>query len=197
MCSVSLPSWKHRFAFIYVECVSCLGRPGFCFIAEEAFLVDYSHCGPVASLPVVCCAERTLQERQPGSAGPPGAPQPERPHSSPGSAVCCCSVAKSCPTPCNPTGCSTPGFPVLRYFPELAQTHVHWVSDAIQPVSFSVASYQLLNFRQFNSSVPQFPYLYSENNNRTFFMRFVVKVKPHRKLQPHNKYCLVCALSGY
>ena len=89
------------------------------------------------------------------------------------------------------------GSPVLHSFPELAQTHVHWVSDAIQPVSFSVASYQLLNFRQFNSSVPQFPYLYSENNNRTFFMRFVVKVKPHRKLQPHNKHCLVCALSGY
>ena len=28
---------------------------------------------------------------------------------------------------------STPGFPVLDHFPALAQTHVHWVSDAIQP----------------------------------------------------------------
>ena len=28
---------------------------------------------------------------------------------------------------------STPGFPVLHYIPEFAQTHVHWVSDAIQP----------------------------------------------------------------
>ena len=28
--------------------------------------------------------------------------------------------------------CSTPSFPVLHYFPELAQTHVHWVSDVIQ-----------------------------------------------------------------
>ena len=28
---------------------------------------------------------------------------------------------------------STPGFPVLHYLPELAQSHVHWVSDAIQP----------------------------------------------------------------
>ena len=43
------------------------------------------------------------------------------------------SVAKSCPTHCDPMDCSTPGFPVLRYLPELAQTHVHWVSDAIQP----------------------------------------------------------------
>ena len=29
--------------------------------------------------------------------------------------------------------CSTPGFLVLHYLPEFAQTHVHWVNDAIQP----------------------------------------------------------------
>ena len=29
--------------------------------------------------------------------------------------------------------CSMPGFPVLRRLPEFAQTHVHWVGDAIQP----------------------------------------------------------------
>ena len=29
--------------------------------------------------------------------------------------------------------CSTPGFPVLHYLPEFAQTHIHWVNDAIQP----------------------------------------------------------------
>ena len=32
-----------------------------------------------------------------------------------------------------PWGCSTPGFPVLHYLPEFAQTHVHWVNDAMQP----------------------------------------------------------------
>ena len=31
--------------------------------------------------------------------------------------------------------CSTPGFSVHYHLPELAQTHVHWVSDAIQPSS--------------------------------------------------------------
>ena len=36
---------------------------------------------------------------------------------------------------CDPIDCRTPGFPVLHYLPELAQTHVHWVSDAIQPSS--------------------------------------------------------------
>ena len=34
---------------------------------------------------------------------------------------------------CNPMDCSTPGFPVLHQLLELAQTHVHWVGDAIQP----------------------------------------------------------------
>ena len=43
------------------------------------------------------------------------------------------SVAQSCQTLCNPMDCSMPDFPVLYYFPELAQTHVHWVSYAIQP----------------------------------------------------------------
>ena len=47
--------------------------------------------------------------------------------------LCCCSVTKSCPTLCDPMDCSTPGFPVLRCLPEFAQTHVHGVSDAIQP----------------------------------------------------------------
>ena len=35
------------------------------------------------------------------------------------------SVAQSCPTLCDPIDCSTPGFPVLHQFLELAQTHTH------------------------------------------------------------------------
>ena len=34
---------------------------------------------------------------------------------------------------CNPLDCSMPGFPVLHYLPDVAQTHVYWISDAIQP----------------------------------------------------------------
>ena len=44
-----------------------------------------------------------------------------------------CSVTKSCLTLLNPMNYSTPGFPVLHYLPELTQTQVHWVGDAIQP----------------------------------------------------------------
>ena len=49
------------------------------------------------------------------------------------SCYCCCSVAQSCLTLCDPMGCIMPGFPVLHHLPELAQTHAHWVCDAIQP----------------------------------------------------------------
>ena len=35
-------------------------------------------------------------------------------------------------TLCNPMDCSTSGFPVLHHLPEFAQSHVHWVYDAIQ-----------------------------------------------------------------
>ena len=45
----------------------------------------------------------------------------------------CCSVTQSCQTRCDPKDCHMPGFPVLHHLPELAQTHVHWVCDAIQP----------------------------------------------------------------
>ena len=45
----------------------------------------------------------------------------------------CCSVTKLCLIPCDPMDSSTPGFPVLHYLPEVTQTHVHWVGDAIPP----------------------------------------------------------------
>ena len=43
------------------------------------------------------------------------------------------SVAPSCLTLCDPVNCSMPGLPVHHQFPGFIQTHVHWVSDAIQP----------------------------------------------------------------
>ena len=43
------------------------------------------------------------------------------------------SVAQSCPTLCDPMNCSTPGLPVHHQLPGFTQTHVHRVSNAIQP----------------------------------------------------------------
>ena len=61
------------------------------------------------------------------------------------------SVAQLSLTLCNPMDCSRPGFPVRHQLPELAQTHVHQVGDAIQPShpllspsppAFSLSQYQ-------------------------------------------------------
>ena len=43
------------------------------------------------------------------------------------------SVTQSCPTLCDPMNRSTPGLSVHHQLQEFTQTHVHWVSDAIQP----------------------------------------------------------------
>ena len=61
------------------------------------------------------------------------------------------SVTQSCPTLCDPMGCSTPGLPVHHQLPELAQIHVHWLGDAIQsshplsspsPPTFNLSQHQ-------------------------------------------------------
>ena len=52
--------------------------------------------------------------------------------SSPFSSVQFSSVAKSCPTLCDPMNHSTPDLPVRHQLPEFTQTHVHQVGDAIQ-----------------------------------------------------------------
>ena len=43
------------------------------------------------------------------------------------------SVAQLCPTLCDPMNCSTSGLPVHHQLLEFIQTHIHRVSDAIQP----------------------------------------------------------------
>ena len=66
---------------------------------------------------------------------------------------CCCSVAQWCPTVYNPMDCSTPGFPV-HHLPD-AQTHVHWISGAIQPSRpLSSPSPPALNLSQHQSNFP-------------------------------------------
>ena len=48
--------------------------------------------------------------------------------------LCFSSVAQSCPTLCDLMNCMQHArLPVLQYFPEFAQTPIHWASDAIQP----------------------------------------------------------------
>ena len=63
-----------------------------------------------------------------------------------------CSISKSCLTPYDRVDCSTPVFPVLHHLPEFAQTHVHWVSDAVQP-SHPLSSPYLFAFNLFQHRV--------------------------------------------
>ena len=55
----------------------------------------------------------------------------------------CCSDIKSFPILRDPMNCSTPGFPVLHHLLEFAQTHVHWVGDAIQLSHLLLSSFLL------------------------------------------------------
>ena len=65
------------------------------------------------------------------------------------------SVAQLCPAPCDPVDCSMPGLPVHHQLLELAQTHIHWVSVAIQPShplwSPSPPAFNLPNIRVFSN----------------------------------------------
>ena len=65
------------------------------------------------------------------------------------------SVTQSYPTFCNPMECNTPGFTVHHQLPELAQTHVHGVRDAIQPfyplLSPSPPAFNLSSIRVFSN----------------------------------------------
>ena len=50
-----------------------------------------------------------------------------------GNAAAAAKSIQSCPTLCDPMDCNMPGLPVHQNLLELAQTHVHRVSDVIQP----------------------------------------------------------------
>ena len=67
------------------------------------------------------------------------------------------SVTQSCLTLCDPMDCSTPGFPVHHQLPDVAQTHVHWVGDTIQPshplLSLSTPAFNLSHIRVFSSEL--------------------------------------------
>ena len=66
------------------------------------------------------------------------------------------SVAQSCPTLRDPMNCSTPGLPVHHQLPEFTETHIHRVSDAIQP-SHPLSSPKPLAWFKCQSIVPSPP----------------------------------------
>ena len=92
--------------------------------------------------------------------------------------VTCYSVAQSCLTFWGPMDCSMPGFPVFHHLSELAQTHVHWVGDTIQPslpLSFpSPPAFNLSKMRVFS--------------NGRLFTQVAKVLELHLQINPSSEY---------
>ena len=90
------------------------------------------------------------------------------------------SVPKSCPTLLNPTDCSTPGPFTLHSLRELAQIHVHWVSDPLATVSSSVIPF---------SFCPQsFPSIRVFSNDSALCIRWPKYWSFNFSISPSNEY---------
>ena len=89
------------------------------------------------------------------------------------------SVAQLCPTLCDPMNHSTPGLPVHHKLPEFTQTHVHQVSDAIQP-SHPLPSPSFL------PPIP--PSIRVFSNDSTLCMRWPKYWSFSFSISPSNKY---------
>ena len=87
------------------------------------------------------------------------------------------SVLSFVPDSLRPMNCSTPGFPVHPWLPELAQTHVHQVGDAIQP------SYPVLPF-----SSLIFPSIKAFSSESVLYMRWPKYWSFSFSISPFNEY---------
>ena len=112
------------------------------------------------------------------------------------------SFTQSCPTLCDPMNCSTPSLPVHHWLPELAQTHVHQVCDAIQPShplsspsppAFNLSQYQGL-FQWVSSSHEVAKVLELQLQHQSFkwifpsYMYINVDSKIHFYIHAHTSY---------
>ena len=86
------------------------------------------------------------------------------------------SVTQSCLTLCDPMDCSMPGFPVRHRLLELAQTHVHQVSDAMQPSHPLLSPYPAFNLSQHESPVQRSRILLLLHILSVFIGRYFSKV---------------------
>ena len=101
--------------------------------------------------------------------------------------ICCCQPLSHAGLFCDPTHCSTPGFFVLRYLLKFAQTHVHWVGDALYP------SHLLL---------PPSPFAFSLSQHQGLFQWFAFCIRwPEYwsfnfSISPSNEYSGLISISS-
>ena len=110
------------------------------------------------------------------------------------------SVAQSCPTLCDPMNRSTPGLPVHHQLPEFNQTHVHRVSDTIQP-SHPLSSPFPVQFRSvaqscptlcdpMNRSTPDLPvHHHLPEFTQTHVYRVSDTIQPSHPVVPFSSWC--------
>ena len=109
-----MPSWrKPSNLFFFVVTMILITTDVLTFFLTSGLKVEVTHCGQMKRKYRVCNVTRRPASHQ--------------------TYVQFSSVAQSCPTLCDPMNRSVPGLPVHHQLPEFTQTHVHWVSDAIQP----------------------------------------------------------------
>ena len=92
---------------------------------------------------------------------------------------CCCSIAQSCPTLCDPMDCSTPGSPVLHYLPKLAQTHVH---ESVMPFNHLIPCHLLLLLPSIFASIRVF------SNESALHIRWPKYWSFSFSISPSNEY---------
>ena len=94
------------------------------------------------------------------------------------------SAAQLCPTLCDPMDCNTLGFPVHHQLLELAQTLVHWVSDAIQPFHpLSSPSLPVFNLSQHQGL---FPWVSSSHQGKVLEKYWSIEVSASASVLPKN-----------
>ena len=111
----------------------------------------------------------------------------------------CYSVTQLCLTLCNPMDCSTAGFPVLHYLLELAQTHVHWVGEAI-PLSHPQSVLHIRCLKYWN-----FSFRISSSNEYSWLISFridwldllAVQGTLQRLLQHHTSEASILRSSAF
>ena len=88
------------------------------------------------------------------------------------------SSVELCPTLCDPMDCITPGFPVQHQLLELAQTHVHRVSDAIQPSHLLSSLFSCLQFFPASGSFPKSQFFASDSWARSLCPLCITEIRP-------------------
>ena len=93
--------------------------------------------------------------------------------------ICCCSVAQSCPTLCNPMDCSTPGFPVLQ---------ISWILLKLMSIESVMPSNHLILCRPLLLLPSVFPNIRVFSDESAVFIRWPKSWSFSSSISPSNEY---------